>query len=117
MLALLAWQIKALLNRDRNASRLRMVGPEPFERLPGAPETENAFTHITAALTYHPGPYDGVITLLWGADQDVSSGDKTVGWGRIVREVRIVPVVGGHVTVLHAGIAELARVLVGVLDT
>jgi amino acid adenylation domain-containing protein len=117
MLALLAWQLRALLNRDRNASRLRMVGPEPFERQPGAPDTENAFTHITAALTYHPGPYDGVITLLWGADQDVSSGDETVGWGKIAREVRIVPVVGGHVTVLHAGIAELARVLVGVLDS
>jgi amino acid adenylation domain-containing protein len=109
------WQIKALINREERTNRLRIIDPEPFVRERGTLATENSFAHISAALTYHPGPYDGTVTLLWGAEQDVVSDDPTVGWGALARDVRIVPVGGGHVTVLHAGIAELAHVLENVL--
>ncbi len=114
--ALAVWQVTSILRRKKRAHLVRMVDPGPFTHVRGTPVTENAFAHIAAALTYHPRPYDGAVTLLWGAEQNAVGTDATVGWGTLARDVRVVPVGGGHVTVLHAGVGELATTIESILN-
>ena len=80
----------------------------PFEHRRTAAQTMTSFAHVVAALTYHPGPYDGTVTLVWGEDQTTMFDDPTMGWGAVARDVRVVRMRGGHVGSLRGRIDELA---------
>jgi thioesterase domain-containing protein len=88
---------------------------EAFPKRGGTAETENSFVHLVASLTYHPEPYDGRVTLIWGMERKLRSSDPTVGWGALARDVRVVPMDVGHVTVLHEDVEQLGNVLEGLL--
>jgi aspartate racemase len=83
--------------------------PQHFANRRGLEATENSFAHIVAALTYHPKPYAGELTLIWGEDQTTMLDDPTVGWGSVARSVNVRPMRGGHVGALSGRIDELAR--------
>jgi hypothetical protein len=51
------------------------------------------------------------VTLVWSIDQDETSNDPTVGWNEHVEHVRVVPIIGGHVSLLHDHVGELADTL------
>ncbi len=106
---------RALFARAERDKRTEMAEFEPFEKRSGTRETENYFAHLVAALTYHPRPYAGVLTLIWGVDQALMPADPTVGWSRFARTVTVAPMTGGHVSPLHDRIDELGRVLGRVL--
>jgi amino acid adenylation domain-containing protein len=98
-----------LHSRIRPSQTNDPLEPKPFENRRGFEATENSFAHIVAALTYHPKPYAGDITLIWGEDQTTMHNDRTVGWGSIARRVNVVPMRGGHVGALSGRIDELGR--------
>jgi thioesterase domain-containing protein len=75
----------------------------------GTPVVETSLAHIVAAYTYRPGPYDGPLALIWGADQRTAAADPTLGWGSLARTVRVLPMQGGHLSLLRDGIGEVAR--------
>jgi thioesterase domain-containing protein/acyl carrier protein len=103
-----------LVYRNRRARRMN-AEPSPFEKVSGNEDTENSFAHLVAGLTYHPKPYGGKVTLIWGVDQGPSNEDPTIGWGTLTPHVRVVPIEAGHVTVLRENIGELARALMNPL--
>jgi amino acid adenylation domain-containing protein len=107
---------RALFARAERDLRSGMADFEPFEKRRGTRSTENYFAQLVAALTFHPQPYDGELTLIWGMDQTSMPADPTVGWSRLARSVRIAPMAGGHVSPLHDRIEELGRVLDGILQ-
>jgi thioesterase domain-containing protein/aryl carrier-like protein len=88
---------------------------QPFELRRTAHQTKTSFAHVVAALTYHPRPYDGGVTLIWGEDQITMLEDPTMGWGAVARHVDVVPMHGGHVGSLSGRIRELADTLAAVL--
>jgi amino acid adenylation domain-containing protein len=94
----------------RREEGVQIDEPQPFEKRKGTVETENALAHLTAALTYHPKPYRGELTLIWGTGQRAQE-DPTVGWGALARRVDVVPMAGGHVAPLNEQIEELASAL------
>ena len=55
---------RLLSNRARATTPV--AEPQPFAKRRGAIDTENSFAHLVAAFTYHPGYYDGTVTLIWG---------------------------------------------------
>jgi hypothetical protein len=116
LLSFLVSRVRALFRRAERDMRSGMADFEPFEKRRGTRETENYFAHLVAALTFHPKPYDGELTLVWGTDQTSMPRDPTVGWSAFVKSVRVAPIPGGHVSPLHDRIEELGRVLSGLLQ-
>jgi amino acid adenylation domain-containing protein len=54
---------------------------------------------MLASRAYCAGPYDGRITLIWGADQEAPLiDDLTMGWGSLAHEVDVRLVPGEHLT-------------------
>jgi amino acid adenylation domain-containing protein len=102
-------RIRALFDHGGNA--LQTAEPLPFVKRRGTRETENSFAHLVAALTYHPKPYDGHVTLIWGTDQEPTKGNDTMGWSAVSSDVRVVPMTGGHVSPLRDRVEELGHVL------
>jgi syringomycin synthetase protein SyrE len=76
----------------------------------GTPVVETSLAHIVAAYTYHPPAYDGPLTLIWGADQR-DDGDPKLGWGSLAREVRVMRMPGGHLSLLRDSVDEVARAI------
>jgi thioesterase domain-containing protein len=93
-----------------------MLEPQPFEKRRGAREIENSFAHVVAAFTYHPKPYDGDVTLIWGEDQATMFNDRTMGWSGVVRRVDVVSMSGGHIAALDERIEELAGAVAAALQ-
>ena len=94
---------------------MRAAPPEAYA-FRGTPQTETHFAHIVAALTYHPHPYDGDITLIWSAEQLTTPVNPTLGWSVSARNVRVVSMGGGHATVLHEDLDELSAVIAEILS-
>jgi hypothetical protein len=46
----------------------------------------------------------------------LTSADSTVGWGLLARDIRVVPMMGGHVSPLRDHVAELGQALDGILN-
>jgi amino acid adenylation domain-containing protein len=109
-------RLSSFVNRDRRSGDVPAAEPLPFVKLRGTRNTENSFAHLVAALTYHPAPYEGHLTLVWGVDQKLTSADSTVGWGLLARDIRVVPMMGGHVSPLRDHVAELGQALDGILN-
>ncbi|MGP6156224.1 MAG: non-ribosomal peptide synthetase [Vulcanimicrobiaceae bacterium] len=90
--------------------------PQPFGKQRGTRDTENSYLHLVAALTYHPQPYDGEVTLIWGSQQDkMQVEEPTAGWADVAKSVRVEQMTGGHVAPLNERLEELASVLERVL--
>jgi amino acid adenylation domain-containing protein len=89
--------------------------PSPFPKRRGTRETENSFAHLVAALTYHPKPYNGNVTLIWGIDQVAERDDPTFGWNQLARRVRVVPIIGGHLSPLRSRLDEFGDALAELL--
>jgi thioesterase domain-containing protein len=104
------------IRRGRRRPTTLDANPSPFEKRSGNRETENSFAHLVAALTYHPKPYGGRVTLIWSVDQAESWNDAAAGWQQVAREVRVVPMTGGHVSPLQDGLPELSKILAKVLS-
>jgi hypothetical protein len=104
------------LYRGRATTAAELAEPTQFSKQSGTVETENSFAHLVASLTFHPKPYAGNVTLIWGTDQPTDRGDPTIGWDRLARSVRIVPMTGGHVAPLRGRIDELGGVLATLLS-
>jgi thioesterase domain-containing protein len=104
------------IRRGRRHPATLDANPSPFEKRSGNRETENSFAHLVAALTYHPKRYGGRITLIWSVDQAESWNDAAAGWQQVAREVRVVPMTGGHVSPLQDGLPELSAILAKVLS-
>jgi amino acid adenylation domain-containing protein len=111
-LAFLADRVAARLARKPEAKPVE--DPQPFEKRRGTRDTENSYAHLVAALTYHPGTYDGEVILIC-SEQDTKDDDPTVGWDVLAESVRIVPMTGGHVAPLNERLEELAAVVDKVL--
>lgn len=109
-------RLTALLDRDRRSATLPAAEPLPFVKLRGTRDTESSFAHLVAALTYHPRPYEGRLTLVWGVDQELTAADSTVGWDALTSDIRVVPMTGGHVSPLSDHVAELGEALDGILN-
>lgn len=62
---------------------------------------------------YFPGAYDGEVHLVWGDDEDEPplSGDPTMGWGRVVSDLRLHRIAGNHHTMVTSGSGELGRII------
>ena len=108
-------RLQSLLMRNPSRVVAHIDDPQPFEKRRGARETETLYAHMVASLTYHPKAYAGSVTLVWSVDQDETSKDPTVGWNAHVDHVRVVPIIGGHVSLLHDHVGELADTLQGLL--
>lgn len=115
LLAFVRDRLHGLYARGESDVRAGMADFEPFQKRRGTAATENYFAHLVAALTYHPLPYDGDLTLIWGSDQLTAHVDPAKDWRGLVRSVDIVSMGGGHVSPLHERIDELGKVLEGLL--
>jgi amino acid adenylation domain-containing protein len=85
---------------------------EPIKMRRGTREAENYLAYYVATLTFHPLPYDGELTLVWGAEQRFMPGDTAAGWRAFARSVCLALMSGGHyyrVGVLGSKLAELLR--------
>jgi amino acid adenylation domain-containing protein len=76
--------------RMRHASPADGVGdaiPEPWVAL------------AVASYTYHPKPYGGELTLMWGEEKGrhVAS-DPAMGWGALSRAATLIPIPGDHLS-------------------
>jgi len=100
-------RVSALLKRRGPTPRL--ADPQAFEKQRGEWHTENSFAHVVAALTYHPKPYAGEITLIWGTGQKIAAEVPAKAWRCEAREVHVVPMAGGHVEPLSERVDDLAR--------
>ncbi len=95
--------------RGSSSKRARLDDPQPFDKRRGERATENACAHLVAALTYHPEPYSGEITLVWSVDQNQGASDPIAGWQALVPSVQLAPIGGGHVAALHENIKGLSE--------
>jgi hypothetical protein len=98
---------------NRSATGLRRA--EGFNENPVEGESFAYFVNLIAAYTYHPGPYDGEMTFVWGHTQPIVSGGPTTGWDQLARRVRVVLVSGGHLSPVKEGVEELGRAIAGEL--
>jgi thioesterase domain-containing protein len=111
---LIAGRIALLWSRRPTADQL--ADPEPFEKRRGELHTENSFAHIVAAFTYHPKPYAGEVTLIWGIDQTITADVPAKAWQAVASNVRVVPMAGGHVDQLSGRIDDLAEAIKSALN-
>jgi hypothetical protein len=109
MLQFLWERVPALFGRGNPASQLGEA--EPFEKRRGALDTENSLGHVVAAFTYHPKPFFGNVTLIWGNGQQTGADVPTRAWKLLSRGVRTLPVSGGHIGPLNERVEDLARAL------
>jgi len=84
---------------------------EPFENRRGPLDTENSLAHVVAAFTYHPKPFLGDVTLIWGSGQVTEANVPAKAWKSLARNVRVLSVSGGHVGALNERIEDLAYAL------
>jgi len=101
---------------SRSQATATALEPLPFEKRQGVRATENSFAHIVAALTYHPQPHEGDVTLIWGKDQATMFNDRTMGWGAVASHVEVVTMGGGHMTALGERLEELAATVATSLE-
>jgi thioesterase domain-containing protein/aryl carrier-like protein len=79
-------------------------------------DTELAIASVNAAsFTYHRKPYDGDITLLWGAKQDVPAAVPAREWREVARNVRLLMIQGGRSEPLNEDLGDLASALASAL--
>jgi thioesterase domain-containing protein/acyl carrier protein len=107
-------RLRALFRRAERG-RLKAAEFEQFERKRGTAATETYLAHTVSALTFHPQPYHGEVTIIWGVDQRFVADDLAGRWLRLADTVEIVPIAGGHVSPLHDQIDEFGRVLARLL--
>jgi amino acid adenylation domain-containing protein len=111
-----ATRLGALLSRKHEAAPPPNDAPQPFGKHRGTRDTENSYAHVVAALTYHPKPYEGEVTLVWGSQQDTMKvAEPTAGWVHVAKNVHVEYITGGHVGPLNENLEELAAVLDKVL--
>jgi thioesterase domain-containing protein len=104
-----ARRARALFARKQTAPA---EGVRPFGNQRGTRATENSFAHLVAALTYHPKPYDGEVTVIWGSEQDHTDWrDLSNFWPKVAEKVNVVPMSGGHIAPLNERLDELAAIL------
>jgi non-ribosomal peptide synthetase component F/thioesterase domain-containing protein/aryl carrier-like protein len=98
-------RISALSKRGAKAG----AGSPELKKERGERRTENSFVHIVAAFTYHPKPYDGLVSLIWSDDQRAPAAVPRASWSALAPEVRCIGMRGGHVEALGERIDDLAR--------
>jgi non-ribosomal peptide synthetase component F/thioesterase domain-containing protein/aryl carrier-like protein len=103
-------RLAALARRGTN-SAARVADPQPFEKRRGEERTENSFGHVVAAFTYHPKPFQGTVTLIWGMAQHISPDLPRRDWEGVAKNVRLIPMAGGHVEQLSERVDDLARAI------
>jgi oxalate---CoA ligase len=86
------------------------TGSTPFH---AGPE----YVHYThRLLQYFPQPYERTVDVIWADDDDPPvPSDPTMGW-RYVTRVRRHNTRGNHITMLTDHVAELGRILCGIVD-
>ncbi len=95
----------------RRRAAARVAEAEPFVQRRSPRDIENSLAHIVAAFTYHPRPYDGDVDLIWSDEQTTGAEVPAAAWSLLARNVRVVPMAGGHVEPLNETIIDLARAL------
>lgn len=105
------WERLSTLPGRRDAAGEHIAEPPPSEKRSGTPDTEKSFAHLVAALTYHPKPYAGDVTLVWGIDQRTKADAPSRRWKSLAHNLELLEICGGHVQPLNANLKDLARAL------
>jgi acyl-CoA synthetase (AMP-forming)/AMP-acid ligase II/thioesterase domain-containing protein len=123
-------------HRVRRLAELARGGPRPVlafasEKIVGKREPAPASTEARLAAEgaavgrifgrmierYVPGPYAGRVTLFTSADGPAArTGDPTLGWRRVVADLRVIRLPGDHTTCITEHADVLARQLQACLD-
>jgi thioesterase domain-containing protein/acyl carrier protein len=118
--ALVRFLVERLITAPRHRARVRqnfIDHPEIYVRPRGTAETRRHFSQLVATVTYHPGVYDGDVTLIWSSGEyplmgDPTRGDPTKGWASIVTgDVRVITMDSDHIAPLRERSEELGRLV------
>jgi amino acid adenylation domain-containing protein len=115
-LGFLALRLRAALARVSGSSDDSKNDAELVELRRGSPETENYFANLVAALTYHPKPYAGDMQFIYAIHQRGTPGDPTTGWGRLARNVTVIPVQGTHLSLIRDDVERAAIAIDAILQ-
>ena len=110
IIVFIARGISSLIGRQVGFGSVR-EGGESYVRRSADPQSELSLGHIAAVLAHHPHSYAGDMTLIWSSDQRSLTGEPTQGWNALARDVRVVPMSGGHIAPIHSLVGELSRTL------
>lgn len=100
--------------RIRRAESVEFTG-ERFDRSPefdARPATRLLRMQERAAVAYVPRGFDGRVDVVWAADEfPASAGDRTRGWARAARDVRVHMISSAHVGLITYDLEALGTTL------